>query len=376
MDEPVREPPTTARRDVVRGLLTSCFLPLLARAQDRPAARGSEELQPLLDRLMRVGFPGLAVAVVERGGAVEALGLGWADQARRIRMTPGHVFQIGSVTKMVTGYVLARLVTDGVVRLRDPVQDHLPAGRVVPRDPRGAVVTLQHLATHTAGLPAYPPNVRKPMRGYTVAELYEGLARTRLDPVGASFNYSSFGYGLLGQALEHAGGHDFAALLERHVTRPAGLSSTGLSPAAGALVAVPYAEHDPSEASEGWQMGALAPAGQIYSSAADLAAWLRYELAAVPASAAALARAPLVSTGADARKRYALGRFVDGTIQEGDDVVWHGGNVDSYTSGVMYSVRHGVGLVLLANWGAGPNGEFGDALYDLFRKAVAGRGRG
>src|SRR3954470_16780383 len=65
------------------------------------------------------------------------------------------VYEIGSVTKVFTGILLADRVKAGVVRLDDPVQKHLAEGWTMPRrDDRD--ITLLHLATHTSGLPRMP----------------------------------------------------------------------------------------------------------------------------------------------------------------------------------------------------------------------------
>src|SRR6476661_10935930 len=65
------------------------------------------------------------------------------------------VYEIGSVTKVFTGILLADRVKAGVVKLDDPVQKHLPDGWTMPRrDDRD--ITLLHLATHTSGLPRMP----------------------------------------------------------------------------------------------------------------------------------------------------------------------------------------------------------------------------
>src|SRR5579885_1869070 len=74
------------------------------------------------------------------------------------KQVPGTatLFEIGSVTKVFTGTLLADQVLRGTVRLDDPVQKYLPENLVVPRrDDRE--ISLLHLATHTSSLPREPP---------------------------------------------------------------------------------------------------------------------------------------------------------------------------------------------------------------------------
>jgi serine-type D-Ala-D-Ala carboxypeptidase/endopeptidase len=112
------------------------------------------------------------------------------------------VFELGSVTKAVTGLLLADAVVRGEVALDTPLTDCLPAAR--PRAP----ITLGELATHTAGLPRLPfafmrrrgfTNLTDPYEGSTVDELLADLARVR--PRRRRMRYSNFGGALLGQAL-------------------------------------------------------------------------------------------------------------------------------------------------------------------------------
>src|SRR5690242_11881419 len=132
------------------------------------------------------------------------------------------VYEIGSVTKVFTGILLADRVKAGVVKLDDPVQKHLPDGWTMPRrDDRD--VTLLHLATHTSGLPRMPygflpfalAHPEDPFAHFDEAALRKGLPETKLEhAIGAHHEYSNLGVGLLGYALAHASkAETFEALL-------------------------------------------------------------------------------------------------------------------------------------------------------------------
>ncbi|UUZ58330.1 serine hydrolase domain-containing protein [Nocardioides sp. B-3] len=147
------------------------------------------------------------------------------------------IFEIGSITKTFTSLLLA----DGVVRgdwsLATPVRDLLPAGTRVPsRD--GVEITLEHLATHTSGLPgAAVPVVRgsvemlrgrDPYARLTTDDLLLVLSRSQLKrtPGTPAVHYSNLGVGVLGQAMAHASGTPYADLLATRVLRPLGLADT------------------------------------------------------------------------------------------------------------------------------------------------------
>lgn len=124
------------------------------------------------------------------------------------------LFEIGSITKIFTGTLLADQVLGGVVRLDDPVQKYLAGDMVVPRrDDRD--ISLLHLATHTSSLPVQPPALglialvskdpANPYAQFDEARLRQTLADVKLPrPIGSRFVYSNLGVGLLGHALAHA----------------------------------------------------------------------------------------------------------------------------------------------------------------------------
>lgn len=132
------------------------------------------------------------------------------------------LFEVGSITKTMTGTLLAVLADDGVVSLDTTVGELL--------DPAGAVAgtTLRALATHTAGLPRLTPNHDRarfdpadPYAAYDADALLEGLAETQLHETGQA-EYSNFGFQLLGHVLEVASGRPYDELVVDRVLAPAG----------------------------------------------------------------------------------------------------------------------------------------------------------
>lgn len=120
-------------------------------------------------------------AVTPRARAVLAFGLGsnWPAPAGDL------IYEIGSVTKVFTSSLLADLVRKGEVSLDDPVRRYLPPNVRVPSYGE-ADITLEHLATHTSGLPRLPKNLKltratrlNPYATYSVDDLYEFLSRHR-----------------------------------------------------------------------------------------------------------------------------------------------------------------------------------------------------
>jgi serine-type D-Ala-D-Ala carboxypeptidase/endopeptidase len=84
-----------------------------------------------------------------------------------------RIYEIGSITKVPTGITLARLEREGRLGLEDTVAHYLPSTLNLP--PPADTITLQHLATHTSGLPRLPDNLDATIRIYA-----HGAAHTQL----------------------------------------------------------------------------------------------------------------------------------------------------------------------------------------------------
>jgi D-alanyl-D-alanine-carboxypeptidase/D-alanyl-D-alanine-endopeptidase len=184
------------------------------------------------------------------------------------------IFEIGSVTKVFTGLLLAQAVVEHRMALGDPISRYLPAS--VALAPAAAAITLEELATHTSGLPRDPPNLRAkdrrdPFADYAVDDLYAFLRNYQpAAPVPAPAAYSNLGMGLLGVMLERAYHETYAELIAEKIAQPLRLADTvtALSDEQRSRLAVPHAGRFPVRPL-GYR-DALVGAGGLYSTAADL----------------------------------------------------------------------------------------------------------
>ncbi|MFW6197809.1 MAG: serine hydrolase domain-containing protein [Myxococcota bacterium] len=157
-------------------------------------------------------------------------------------MTPDHVFDLASVTKvMATTFAVMLLVDRGTLDLDAPVGQYLPAFEGGAKDR----VTLRHLLTHGGGLPQWVP-VYFHARDRAEAEAY--VARHPLAfPVGEERRYSDLGFMLLGYVVERVSGRRLDRFVEEELYAPLGLASTaflprekGLGPSAATSHGNPY----------------------------------------------------------------------------------------------------------------------------------------
>ena len=173
--------------------------------------------------------PGAAVAVVAGGALVWSEGFGLADVEQRVPVTRRTRFRIGSVSKLLASAAAVKLAEDGRVDLDAPVQRYVPTFPAHPGPP----VTLRLLAGHLAGIRGYRADDFAPGRNIDLTvypSTDSALAIFRGDslvaPPGTAYRYSTFGYTLLGAAVEGAAGEAYPAALHRLVLAPLGLAAT------------------------------------------------------------------------------------------------------------------------------------------------------
>ncbi|MGM1059016.1 serine hydrolase domain-containing protein [Saccharothrix sp. Mg75] len=333
---------------------------------------GTSDLDELVRPLLSAapGATGAAVAALH-GDRRTLLVAGHTARDRTQPITPDTRFEIGSVTKTFTALLLAEMVRRGEVRYDDPVDDHLPPGW---RLRRPAPVTLEHLATHTSGLPLVPlttmPRVLRtwfanPYRDLGPAQIRTGLARARLRSApGSRFHYSNLGVGLLGWSLAEAADLPFERLLTDRVLHPLGLTGTGSTPTPQAV------GHRRGRPLPPWHIPGLPAAGALRSTPRDMLDYLAAHLTprATPL-ASALAdvtrrRIPLADNG-----HLCLAWFQ--RTKPDHDLLFHSGGTCGFTAFTGFSPQTGTALVSLTNAGATLRGTFIQRSYDTLRTLAA-----
>jgi serine beta-lactamase-like protein LACTB, mitochondrial len=234
-------------------------------------------------------IPGMSVTVAINGGLVWSEGFGYADVDGRVPACPDTRFRVGSVTKPITAAAMAKLHEEGKLDLDAPVQ------RYVPSFPHA--VTARQLAGHRAGIRHY----RDDMEAFTrqhYASLTHALSLFQNDsllfPPGSNHEYTSYGYLLLGAAIEAASGQEFGAYLTDHVFRPLGMSRSTVDRNDSTLAGLtrlydhvtPYVTDGQVHPAPFVDMSSKLPGGGVISTTEDLA---RFGSAFLPG-----ARAPFV----------------------------------------------------------------------------------
>jgi CubicO group peptidase (beta-lactamase class C family) len=329
------------------------LLAAVACAAGAPSHALAEDPDALLrERLADVGGRGaIILAEIERGAAPRYRSVGTSGDPARPAVDEHTVFEIGSITKTITAFLLAEAVARGEVALDDTLAARLPAR--VGKGAAGAI-SLGELATHTSGLPRVPADARffrslllrprDPYRGYREADLDRYLA-TWQRPAKRSFSYSNVGFSLLGEALSRAAGQPYADLVRDRFAAPLGLRSTWIEVPAAERGRIALGHDQNGDRAPSWTLGTSIPAGGVRSTAHDLAVYLTAARDGSLPHAATLftARAETSVAG----RGIGLGWLVD--RRHGADLVWHDGGMGGYRSFVGLNRRTGRGVVLLAS---------------------------
>lgn len=307
---------------------------------------------PSLDPLAVDGKTcGLAIGLLSPK-ARGVIGLGTTHLAQATPPSGSTVFEIGSVTKVLTGFLLARSLERGEHRLDESIETYFPRGTPTYE---GQSITLLDLATHTSGLPEMPTNLHSrppnPASGYTAADLANFLASYQLKgPVGQTYLYSNSGSGTLAYILGLAtssGVSDYAEVLRRELSAPLGLLDTTLvlSPSQAARSAQGYASGLPAPVND---IGpALIGAGAVRSTADDLLRLLDAALGNGPPEAVATwktvleARRPLPSGH--------VGLLINRDETQAQVVYAKSGGTAGFSSQIAFTTTPPAAVVLLAN---------------------------
>ena len=183
------------------------------------------------------------------------------------------VFEIGSISKVFTGLLLAQAVLEKKLTFETKLKQALDAKQEFADD-KVAAISLAQLATHTSGLPRMPDNadfsVADPYASYDPRMLMEWLAKVKLGKDAPhEKSYSNVGVALLGLILERALGDSWANLVRDRICEPLGMhdTMTVLTAEMRGRLAPPFKGKE--EAHE-WGFKAFAPAGGLHSTATDL----------------------------------------------------------------------------------------------------------
>jgi CubicO group peptidase (beta-lactamase class C family) len=306
------------------------------------------------------------------GGVVRDGELVWSDGRGRVEgRTPDSdvQYRCGSITKTFVAVAVMRLRDEGLVTLEDRAE------RFLPDSPIGRL-TIAQLLSHSGGLRAETGEdwwERAP--GGDLAQLTQTTLRegTRFE-AGRRFHYSNVGFGVLGAIVAAVRGAPWERVIADELLGPLSMTRTSMRPqppaAAGfavhpwADVLLPEPEHD---------AGAMAPAGQLWTTVADLARWGAFlagdGAGVLAAGTLAEMREPrAVNDVRDEAWEGAHGLGLQVYNHDGARYVGHGGSMPGFLAGLLINAGSGDASVVMANATRGMSGEVGGDLLDILAR--------
>ncbi|GAA1787915.1 beta-lactamase family protein [Planosporangium flavigriseum] len=217
--------------------------------------------------------PALVAAVVRDGEPVHFTGAGeFTGAGQGSRPGPDTQFRIGSITKTMTAALVLALRDEGRLVLDDPLRRHLPGTPV-------GDVTVRQLLGHVSGLQSEPDgDWWERSAGVDLDRFLGALTPEKIAyPPHRTHHYSNLGYGLLGAALTRLTGQPWWDLVATRLLVPLGMARTTYHPTepfARGYVVHPW--HDTLREEPRHDAGAMAPAGQLWSTTDDLLRWATF----------------------------------------------------------------------------------------------------
>jgi len=310
--------------------------------------------------------PSLVAAVVREGDLVWHIAVGEHTGGSGVP-GPDLAYRIGSLTKTMTAVLLLQARDDGLLDLEDPL------GGVLGADAPFADARLHDLLSHAAGLPAEPAGEWWERRdGDDFDELAARVGGQQLVlPPGQRHHYSNLAYALLGRAVEQVRGGSWADLLRKRVLDPLGMTATTYSPLEpGVRSARGYSVHpftgrlldEPST-----DTGAMAPAGQMWSTLRDLTRWATFLLDGDDdvLSSTSLTQMRTAARGDTDGLGTVYGLGLSLHARATGDRYGHGGSMPGFLAGLRVDPHQRAAAIALANGTLGGAAELPNQLLDV-----------
>jgi CubicO group peptidase (beta-lactamase class C family) len=322
---------------MLRHTVAALLLLLTAPVGAQPASR---QMHELVQAYVTAGKFNGVVLVWSRGRLVFERGYGMRDAEARSPNDSTTLFQLASISKQFTATVILHLVERGRLTLASPVSAFYPGF------PLGDSVSVEHLLTHTSGIPDYSTEelLAHAPRGPA------GGARLRDLPFhfspGAGWRYSNAGYVLLAVIIQQVTGRSYEDAVRQTIFEPLQMRQSGFDFASVPATrrAVGYRTLTDSvrvRAPIADSVGTIG-AGSIYSTVGDLYRWHR-GMQAHRVIGPALTERAATARGAP----YGYGVFVDSLF--GRRVLAHSGDIDGFSTYLARIPEDDVCIVLLGN---------------------------
>jgi CubicO group peptidase (beta-lactamase class C family) len=301
--------------------------------------------------------PAIALALVRGGQILWLEGFGHADKEAGVPAAPDTRFRAGSLAKPMTALGVMQLAEQGALDIDQPLSGYLPELSIRSRfDPVAKPITVRSVLCHHAGLPT---DLNKGMWTDTP---YQGVAAQLAEeytayPPFLVFSYSNVGYTLLGHMIEEVSGTPYPRYMREQLFEPLGMKHTGFVGDGRGMASMARGHRD------GRPLTLLpvrdTPAHGLYTTAADLGAFMRAVLAggtapggriAAPETLEEMIEPQNADVPLDLNILTGLGWFLEDNVVPGAGrTVRHGGTALAFAAELILLPDRQLGMAVLAN---------------------------
>ncbi|MEJ2465924.1 MAG: serine hydrolase [Candidatus Thiodiazotropha sp.] len=346
---------------VLLGLATTGVAYLRYRMINTPDKKNLEAtIDTEVEKSMKGGlFPGIVVGVYKDGRTL-IKGYGVINRNSSQRPDDETVFQIGSVSKVLTALLLQRLDDEGVVSIDATLGDLL--GESMALSPSVHSVTLRQLVTHTSGFPRVPQSLLNKVKEIAGEDdlmldpyshlgpsyVFDYLATAEGKTKGGRFDYSNYGMGLLAHVLEVVTGEDYESMVRDKVLHPLGMHHTAITLSSELKDKLAQGYNAKGLPTRVWTFAALGGAGAYSSTAEDLTKFIQASVAENGLASQLLLEMSKKQFNGDTGIGWMQPSFVDRFVGN-QGVVWHNGMVGGYASYLSIDAESKSGVAILTN---------------------------
>jgi CubicO group peptidase (beta-lactamase class C family) len=219
-----RTPGLMSRRRALVGLFVLVVLApaaLTAAAELLAEKKGAIDAR-IAELMQKQQVPGLSAAIVVDGQLAYERGYGLADVENNVQATGETIYRLASISKMLTATAAMQLVEQGKLDLSAPIQKYVPE---FPE--KQAPITAELLLKHQSGIRHYKGDEVRSAVFYN--RVGDALVLFKDEPLlfapGERMSYTTYGYNLLGAAIEGASGEEYVGYVHQHVCQPAGMKT-------------------------------------------------------------------------------------------------------------------------------------------------------
>ena len=205
-----------------RLLVLLVFIATFCEAQDKQIAQNVSKL--FSSYITVANIPGLSVCVSQSDKIVYRNSFGFSDINNKVHANDSSLYRIGSITKLFTAAAFVKLMEGGALKEQDYISRYVDVPKKIQ------IIKLGQLAANTSGIRHYGTHEISSQNEATHKKLETALSHFINDSLlcypGDKYNYSSYGYILLGAAIENQQQKSFNKVIDSLVIKSVGLKHT------------------------------------------------------------------------------------------------------------------------------------------------------